>query len=122
MGGRAEFVRQLEELGHRVTLVEPNGLKFDYEVPLGRFSGQKVRLGFQVGDDFPLNPPSGPHVSPRILPINTAQVPHPAGGVHENIFFGPDWEYWSRPYPDWNRTDRTVRAYMAHIRRLFETQ
>jgi hypothetical protein len=46
---------------------------------------------------------------------------HPSGGIHASDF-GDGWQYWSRPFSNWNRTDRTVRAYLSHIRHLFDTQ
>ena len=52
--------------------------------------------------------------------MNPAQVPHPVGGIHESPF-GPEWQYWSRPIKHWNETPRNATAYMAHIRRLFDT-
>lgn len=118
-----DFIDQLNALGftpHEQT--GSNKAQFEYTVPIGKFVGQKILLGFLVPDDFPANPPSGPHISPRLLPINTQpNTPHPAGGVHESDF-GRDWEYWSRPIHNWANTDHTVRTYMAHIRHLFETQ
>ena len=62
------------------------------------------------------------HLSPPPLPFHPAQdVPHPVGGVHTSPF-GPDWQYWSRPFHQWGQTDRTAKSYMAFIRHLFETQ
>ena len=110
--GPAEFARQLRDLGHEVE--EPAGTKviLKYTIPIGRRIGEQIRLGFDVPTDFPLTPPGGPRVSP---PLG-----HPAGAVHAAPDFGAAWEYWSRPFPNWAGTDRTVRSYMAHIRRLFQ--
>lgn len=119
---RKDFIEQLQALGYAVEDKGENQLAFPYTVPVGKFANQEIQIGFVVGDDFPFTPPSGPHISPRLLPINPAgAVPHPAGGVHESPF-GPEWQYWSRPFPNWQTTDRTVRTYMAHIRHLFDTQ
>ena len=104
-----DFARQLIDLGFEVTL-SGNRLTFPFNVPIGLIAGQEVRLGIDVPGDFPATPPSGPHVSPR--------VGHPGGAVHASPF-GPDWEYWSRPFLDWQKTSRTVREYMAHVRTLF---
>lgn len=42
--------------------------------------------------------------------------------MHEAPNLGPDWEYWSRPImAAWPNTDRTVLAYMGHVRHLFDT-
>lgn len=118
---RAYFLDQLRQLGYNPNDLGDGKVCFPYTVPVGRFCGQEVQLGFRVGDDFPLNPPSGPHVSPRLLPLNQSSNRHPEGGVHASEF-GADWEYWSRPFPGWAGTDRTVKTYMAHIRHLFATQ
>ena len=73
--------------------------------------------------------PTGPHVSPRIHPLHTnSDLGHPLGGVHEahaEPFMqgaGGEWQYWSRPYPNWATSKKTVVAYMGHIYRLWETQ
>jgi hypothetical protein len=117
---RKDFVEQLQSLGYTVEDLGKNQLAIQYCVPIGRLMGQMVRVGFAVGDDFPLNPPSGLHVTPQLLPINKKPDPHPNGGVHESPF-GPEWQYWSRPFKEWGKTDHSVRTYLAHIRHLFET-
>ena len=119
---RSDFITQLQSLGYQIEELGGNRLCFCYVIPVGKFMGQEICLGFLVGDDFPVTPPSGPHVSPRLLPLNTTSKSHPDGGIHDSKDFGPDWEYWSRPFPKWAGTDRTVKTYMGHIRRLFDTQ
>lgn len=118
---RADFIEQLRQLGFEAQDLGDGRVAFPYEIQLGKFAGQTVKLGFVVGEDFPLNPPSGPHVSPRLLPINPGGQ-HPAGGVNESPAFGPDWEYWSRPIKHWAETKRTARDVLAHVKRLFDTQ
>jgi hypothetical protein len=119
---RQNFVDQLKTLGYEPQELGNNRLCFQYIVPVGKLIGRNIRIGLEVGDDFPATPPGGLHVSPHLLPLNTTSgVLHPAGGIH-NSPFGSDWQYWSRPCPDWAKTDRTVRAYMAFVRHLFETQ
>ena len=119
---RQDFIDQMQTLGYKVERTNNERVQFPYEVSVGKFTGQTIRLGFQVGDDFPLNPPaSGPHVSPRLLPLNNQSKAHPADGIHESPF-GDEWEYWSRPHREWEKTDRSAKAYMAFIRLLFETQ
>lgn len=114
-----EFIEQLKEAGYQPESFGDNRVVFDYKVEVGRFKGNTVKLGFEV-QDFPLSPPSGPHINPRILPINPSAEKHPER-VAESPF-GPDWEYWSRPYHDWHKTSKTVIAYLRHIRNLWETQ
>jgi hypothetical protein len=123
------FVEGLRSLGHDPITLDGKAdhVIFDYEVQAGHFAGQKVRLGFIVPSDFPMTTPSGPHVSPQVLPINSSGE-HPRGAVHHDqaIPFetgaGGAWEYWSRPFPDWGKSKKTVAAYMGHIWRLWETQ
>lgn len=118
---RQDFIDQLKALGFAPEELGSNRVCFYYTIPVGKFIGQQVKLGFVVGEDFPANPPGGLHVCPHLLPINGGG-PHTSGGVHDNREFGIGWQYWSRPFPKWGNTDRTVRTYMAHIRHLFETQ
>jgi hypothetical protein len=128
---RKDFINQLEAMGYRVEDHGENRVAFRYKIPVGRFAGQEIWLGFVVPDDFPASPPTGPHVSPRLLPIHPGQdLPHPQGGVHESPFNAAtnggskteQWEYWSRPFHRWPNTDHTVKDYMAHIRNLFASQ
>ncbi len=116
------FVQGLNALDYNVERVEA-GYVIDYEVPLGRLEGRRIRLGFQIGDDWPVNPPTGPHVSEHLLPFTTASNPHPNGGVHASAF-GPAWQYWSRPFrPNvgWANTDRSVATYLRFVDNLFAT-
>jgi Prokaryotic E2 family E len=121
---REDFAKELRQMGYDVTEHSDGCVSFPYTIEIGKFAGQEIRLGFVVPPDFPLSPPTGPHVKPRLLPINTAQGPHPAHGVHEsqNKQFDGEWQYWSRPMPHWQKTQRKVADVMRHIRRLFEKQ
>lgn len=126
--GPQDFLTQLRDLGFVVEEIASDKedkatdkIAFKYTVPVGKFAGQTVTLGFVVPSDFPTTPPGGPHVSPRILPLNPGAAGHPER-VAESGPFGEGWEYWSRPFPNWKDTDRTATAYMAFIRRLFATQ
>jgi hypothetical protein len=127
---RKDFIDQLKTLGYEPEERGENRLAFRYTVPVGRSAGQEIWLGFAVNEDFPANPPSGPHLSPRLLPLHPGNdLPHPHGGVHESPFDTPHgggpktevWQYWSRPCHGWSNTDRTVKAYLAHIRNLLAT-
>jgi hypothetical protein len=99
---------------------KPDHVMFDYPVETGQFAGRKVRLGLVVPPDFPATPPSGPHVSPCVRPICQPGI-HPAGAIHPSDF-GNDWQYWSRPFPNWATSKRTVAAYMSHIWQLWDSQ
>lgn len=122
--GISEFVAQLENLGYKPSTSE-NKAVFDYNVIAGRFKGEGIRIGLEIPQDFPLTPPSGPHISPQLLPINAGASSHPDKVLpDQNNFtgeFGGEWEYWSRPIPSWQNSDRTVKAYLRHIHNLFST-
>ena len=119
---REDFAHQLRAQGFAPEERAGGFLVFPYVVPSGSFAERPINLGFQVGDDFPANPPGGPHISPRLLPLHPNDgTPHPFGAVHESPSLGSDWEYWSRPFLNWPQTDRSVRAYLAHVRHLFDT-
>ncbi len=122
---KQDFVQGLTGMGYQVEERGDDCVSFAYPIQTGTLANKTIQLGFVVPGDFPLSPPSGPHVSPSIHPLHPDQSPgHPTGGVHsaQNPHFEGDWQYWSRPYPDWPGSNRSVQAYMAHIHRLFETQ
>lgn len=116
-----DFISGLEALGYEVHLLAENRIYIDYVVPVGKFIGQAVKLGFEVPGDWNLTPPGGPHISPRILPLNPNAPDHPSRTA-ESPNFGSDWEYWSRPCNYWSKTGKTVKDYMRHIKDLFSTQ
>ena len=127
--GPAAFCRGLVALGYQPEPVpgRPDHIVIDYEVQSGKFVGKKVRHGFIVPVDFPLTPPSGPHVSPHIHPISPGGQ-HPTGAVHLTHAapfqqaLGGEWQYWSRPFRDWASSKKTVAVYMSHIWQLWDSQ
>jgi hypothetical protein len=118
-----EFIIELKILGYNAEVLNENRIVFDYSITEGKFAGQTVKLGLEIPPDWSLNPPGGLHVLPKILPINPNATGHPERVV-ESPNFGPEWEYWSRPYPpgEWPKSKRTVKDYLRHIRHLFFTQ
>jgi len=114
-----EFARQLRALGLEPISLSETRLTFSYLVPVGTFATRELTLGFDVPPDFDRTPPSGPHISPRLLPLDPNAPGHPARVA--NSPFGDQFEYWSRPYQEWGKDGRTVSAYMAFIRHLFAT-
>lgn len=115
------FIDDLKALGYEPEVLSENRIAFSYVVPEGKFKDQTIKLGFEIPTDWNLTPPSGPHISPRLLPIKADAAGHPER-VAESPNFGQEWEYWSRPYPNWPNSRRTVKEYMKYIRHLFETQ
>lgn len=119
---KADFINQVEAMGYSPQLTpDKNGVFFDYEIEVGRLKGKKVKIGFLVGEDFPMNPPSGPHFDQTLMPLNPVGGTHPTCGIHQSPSFGSNWQYWSRPFHGWQNTDRTVKAYFGHIRHLLDT-
>jgi hypothetical protein len=114
--GRTLFAEGLHGLGFDPELVEGSEtmIEFGYVIPNGPRSGEQVRLGLEVPENFPVEPPHGPHYRPTILRGRGI------AGVHENLAFGCEWDHWSRPHPRWNLTDRSVGAYLRHLRTLNE--
>jgi hypothetical protein len=127
--GVAAFAMGLEELGFKPQFAagHPDHVAIEYMVPVGKFKGRSIKLGFVVPGDFPLTTPTGPHVSP-LIHAQSSSSEHPLGGVHHDrsqpfaTAFGGDWQYWSRPMQRWNEGPHTVDRYMAFIWRLWETQ
>lgn len=106
--GAAGFLAALAACGYAVSRNNEFAI-FSYTIEVGNRAGQQVRVGLQIPKDWPLSPPPGPHVSPRIG--------HPHGAVSGSPL-GADWEYWSRPAQNW-AADRSMRAYLRHLRTLF---
>jgi hypothetical protein len=119
VSGRAAFVAGLKEIGIDAVVRDDGRIVFPYRIELGRFAGTEARIGLEVADDWPRNPPGGPHVCPRLIAERGAT---PGGaGVSNASAFGGEFEYWSRPYHRWGRDGQSVEAYLAHLRRLFDT-
>lgn len=125
LAGQALFADQLTKMGYHVTLLSDGEITFGYEVEVGKYAGKNVTHGIVVPADFPLSPPSGPHVKPEIHPCVSGGT-HPTGGVHQSSGHAKnlkgEWQYWSRPYPDWSNSPKNAAAYMAFIRSLWATQ
>ena len=110
---KSDFIAELTVLGFITQ--EPDALKvtFEYKVPVGNNIGKIVQIGFEVQNDFPMSCPPGPHFKS----IGVQNWVEPPNNIHVSLF-GAEWRYWSRPFPDWNRTNRNVKTYLAHIKNL----
>lgn len=117
-----DFINQLKALGYEVTDHGDDKVSVPYVIPVGKFADRTIRLGFKVPPDFNLTPPTGPHITPKLLRANPASGTHPSHGVQDSSPFGPEWQYWSRPLHHWPQTQRTVKDVLAHVRHLFDTQ
>lgn len=108
-----DFMNQLEALGFGTQELSHNVIAIDYTVPLGKNKGMKVLLGFPVSNDFPLNCPAGLHFRAD----GHEKWQEPTQNVSDSPL-GSGWRYWSRRFPDWNRTDKTVKTFLAHVRNI----
>ena len=118
--GREEFERQLKEMGiEPLAGQEGNRVAFDYFVSDGKFTGKQITVGFVVPPEFNRTPPGGPHISPRLLPMNPDGPDHAHRTAESE--FGADWQYLSRPYRGSWTGRKGVADYLAHIDHLFAT-
>jgi hypothetical protein len=122
MFGKEAFSAGLKELGYEVEDKGDNRLAFKYAIGAGRFKDQTITVGLEVPLDFNVTCPTGPHISPRLIPISGAMSNERSA---DSPNFGAEWQYLSRPFGDqqkgWGRTNRTVKAYLRHIKRILET-
>ena len=124
MSGVVLLAGEIERLGHEVS-VAGQFVVFDYQIDIGPLDGMEVRIGLD-GSGHPHSPPTGPFLSPWLLPLRPDGSPAPQGGVHDARGRGfpladeGNWQYWSRPFNEWTRHGRTAKAYVEiHLRRLF---
>ena len=113
---RISFIEQLTQLGYKTEELSNGMVVFNYTIPIGKNIGKSINIAFLVRDDFPMNCPPGPH-------FESGKVNgwiEPANNIHASPLKG-DWRYWSRPFPDWNRTEKTVKVYLSHIRNLLNS-
>lgn len=110
--------RELEDMGYVTEVVCPGVIAFSYKIPVGRFMGTEITLALQ-GPQFPNIPPPGLLINIHLLPLKGGGV-HPTGGIHARNYGGRNWQYWSRPYREWSKTDRSIKTYMAFVRLLFD--
>jgi hypothetical protein len=119
--GKEAFAAGLMELGYACEDLGNNRLAFAYTVAVGRFKGQVIKMGLEIPPDFHATCPTGPHILPRLIPINTNGGPNNRAADSP---FGAEWEYLSRPFVDgadgWNRTTKDVKAYLRHLQRVLE--
>jgi hypothetical protein len=111
--GHEQLIADLRAAGCDPTLMNANGVEFvvfGYVVPVGAHAGEEVQVGLQA-PDWPINPPGGPHIAPRIH--------HPGDNAHHRSPLGENSIYWSRPHPRWADGSRTLEEYFAHLRGLF---
>lgn len=118
---RQTFIDEVTALGYAPEDFGEGKICFPFPIHVGPRAGRDARLGFVIGDDYPLNPPGGPHFSAMLMPINTSGGEHPHASIHPSPAFGEGWQYWSRPISHWNTTKRRASDIIAHVNHLLET-
>ena len=119
--GLDELRRQLCELGYTSSVIDNRFVMFNFYVPTGRFKDTIVEIALEA-PQFPLNPPSGPYIRPHLMPINGGGGEHPNSGIHQRNLPTAEFQYWSRPFNNWNNSEKTAKEYLAFIRTLFDFQ
>src|SRR5690348_15666271 len=98
MFGKDLFIKELQELGYKPEDRGNNRISFEYTIRDGRFKDRTVTLGIEVPPDFNVTCPTGPHVSPRLIPLSPNGTANDRAVESPN--FGSDWQYLSRPFRD----------------------
>lgn len=113
------ITQQLIQLGYEPVQHPGHVVSFTFAIPHGRFRDQQVEIALQA-PNFPDIPPPGPHIKPFLLPINPGKGEHPYYGVHNSTTPSAEFQYWSRPFPSWDTTEKNMRVYLAFLRTLFD--
>jgi len=119
MSGKELFVSELKDLGYQPEDLGGNRVAFDYTISEGKFAERVIKVGFEVPPDFSVTCPTGPHIRPALIPMNTGGIGNDRAAESP---LGSDWQYLSRPYPGngWSRTNRKLRVYMWYIKHLLD--
>jgi hypothetical protein len=117
--GILELKRQLEVLGYVPEIIDNRFVTFKMPILHGRFKGRAIDIALE-SPNFPINPPSGPFIKPHLMPITGGGGAHPTGGIHAMNKPTSEWQYWSRPFNNWNSSEKTASEYLAFLRTLFD--
>lgn len=117
--GIKELQNQLNEMGYETIILNKKFVVFKFIIPLGKFKDQEIEVALDA-PHFPLNPPSGPYIKPHLLPISGGGGSHPTGGIHKRDLPTAEFQYWSRPFRGWNKSQKNAKEYLAFIRTLFD--
>ncbi|WP_282160374.1 hypothetical protein [Ulvibacterium marinum] len=118
--GNQELMNQLQGKGFETWEHTDNFVCFKFTVPHGKFRGQEIKIALQA-PQFPLVPPSGPYISPHLLPMTGGSGTHPYGGIHRRNKPTAEYQYWSRPFKGWV-SGMSIEDYLGFLRTLFDFQ
>lgn len=125
---KIDFINQLKDLGLKPQEPSNDKVYFEWIIPVGKNISKRVLMGFVIGNDFPANCPTGPH----IIALDSGWVEHSDNIHNQNFgngwqqyptdhpeaFYKEKWRYWSRPCPSWNISEKTVKYYLGHIKNI----
>ena len=116
--GTSELKSQIEAMGVKTEIMNEDYVCFQYKIPHGRFKEQIIEIALNA-PQFPLIPPSGPYIKPHLLPFENGGS-HPSGGIHQRNLPTSEFQYWSRPFANWDKSNKDIKTYLAFIRTLFD--
>lgn len=116
--GIDEMEKQLVAMGYQPVRCN-DFVCFEFAIPHGKFRGHKIEIALQA-PQFPDIPPPGPNIKPFLLPINSQAGSHPYYGIHDRKTPDAAFQYWSRPFTDWDKTEKTMKVYISFLRTLFD--
>lgn len=116
--GVNELEKQLQDLGFTTERPRKDIVAFPFTIPCGRFRGRVIHIALHA-PQFPNVPPHGPYIKPHLFSLQSGDN-HPNGGIHNQNTPSHEWQLWSRPIPEWDQSDKSVKTYLAFLRRLFD--
>jgi hypothetical protein len=54
------------------------------------------------------------------MPITGCGGLHPNGGIHQFNRPTTEFQYWSRPFNNWNNSEKNAKEYISFLRTLFD--
>lgn len=119
--GPERLISELNELGYEAELVTGSDNQLyavirDYEIPLGKFVGKIIDLGFLATPNFPQSVGSSVHVraNPQLYE-KTDTIPDVRNIIDSAL--GNKWRYWSKNF-NWKQQHH-VKRLMAQIAGVF---
>ena|ERR1700722_4712122 len=116
--GTEDIEKELNALGYETILPTTDFVSFRFKIPHGKFRGQEVNIALHA-PNYPDIPPAGPHIKPFLLPFKDG-TDFPYDGIHQRNLPTDEYQYWSRPFKDWDKTEKNMRVYLAFLRTIFD--
>ena len=122
MYGVKRLQKDLEDMNYSVEVLTGSDTQLyviirDYEIELGRFTGQVIDLGIMAMTNYPQGVPSAVHVlaNPQLIEI-TENIPNVRNIQASPL--GSEWRYWSKNF-NWDG-ERSTRRLISQINTIFK--